>query len=65
MQFILNESIYCRIELSLCLMSLSFYPGERGLTVLCTKPKILFCDLKLSPGSSRSCKMIEYVNFLQ
>lgn len=36
----------------------SFVPnkGERGLTVLCTKPKILFCDLKLAPGDSRSFK---------
>ncbi|XP_025077254.1 RAB6A-GEF complex partner protein 2-like isoform X1 [Pomacea canaliculata] len=34
----------------------SFVPnkGERGLTVLCTKPKILFCDLKLQPGESRT-----------
>ncbi|XP_041361064.1 RAB6A-GEF complex partner protein 2-like [Gigantopelta aegis] len=33
----------------------SFVPnkGERGLTVLTTKPKILFCDLKLQPGEMR------------
>ncbi|XP_046562639.1 RAB6A-GEF complex partner protein 2-like [Haliotis rubra] len=34
----------------------SFVPtkGERGLTVLSTKPKILFCDLRLPRGDSRS-----------
>lgn len=34
----------------------SFVPnkGERGLTVMCTKPRILFCDLKLQPGESKS-----------
>ncbi|XP_067665114.1 RAB6A-GEF complex partner protein 2-like [Haliotis asinina] len=34
----------------------SFVPtkGERGLTVLSTKPKILFCDLRLSRGDSKS-----------
>ncbi|KAL3831384.1 hypothetical protein ACJMK2_023136 [Sinanodonta woodiana] len=34
----------------------SFAPskGERGLTVLATKPKILFCDLKLGPGESKT-----------
>jgi len=35
--------------------------GERGLTVLCTKPKILFCDLTLSPGQSRSYTFEEVV----
>ncbi|XP_005105226.1 RAB6A-GEF complex partner protein 2 [Aplysia californica] len=41
----------------------SFIPnkGERGLTVLCTKPKILFCDLKLSPGMSRSYTFEEVI----
>jgi len=41
----------------------SFIPnkGERGLTVLCTKPKILFCDLTLSPGQSRSYTFEEVV----
>ncbi|XP_074650930.1 RAB6A-GEF complex partner protein 2-like [Tubulanus polymorphus] len=28
--------------------------GERGTTVLSTKPKILFCDLSLRPGESKS-----------
>ncbi|MCL4121915.1 UNVERIFIED_CONTAM: hypothetical protein GTU68_040351 [Idotea baltica] len=34
----------------------SFAPwrGERGHVVLATKPKILFCDLQLMPGQSRS-----------
>lgn len=34
----------------------SFVPnkGERGLTVLSTKPRILFCDLKLAAGESKS-----------
>lgn len=34
----------------------SFVPsmGERGLTVLSTKPKILFCDMKLEPGESKT-----------
>ncbi|XP_063878543.1 RAB6A-GEF complex partner protein 2-like isoform X2 [Scylla paramamosain] len=34
----------------------SFAPcrGERGRVVLSTKPKILFCDLQLLPGESRS-----------
>ncbi|XP_046354863.1 RAB6A-GEF complex partner protein 2-like [Haliotis rufescens] len=34
----------------------SFVPtkGERGLTVLSTKPKILFCDLRLQRGESKS-----------
>ncbi|XP_029643732.1 RAB6A-GEF complex partner protein 2 [Octopus sinensis] len=33
----------------------SFVPnkGEKGCTVLSTKPKILFCDLKLAPGESK------------
>ncbi|KAK7009704.1 RAB6A-GEF complex partner protein 2-like isoform X1 [Biomphalaria glabrata] len=35
--------------------------GERGLTVLCTKPKILFCDLKLSPGMKRSYQFEEVI----
>lgn len=34
----------------------SFIPnkGERGLTVLTNKPRILFCDLRLEPGESKS-----------
>lgn len=41
----------------------SFVPnkGERGLTVLCTKPKILFCDLKLQPGDSRSFRFVDAI----
>lgn len=35
----------------------SFAPcrGDKGHIVLSTKPKILFCDLRLSPGESKSC----------
>ncbi|RUS80875.1 hypothetical protein EGW08_011346 [Elysia chlorotica] len=41
----------------------SFVPnkGERGLTVLCTKPKILFCDLKLAPGATRTYQYEEVI----
>ncbi|CAG5127630.1 unnamed protein product [Candidula unifasciata] len=35
--------------------------GERGLTVLCTKPTILFCDLKLAPGMSRTYQYEEVI----
>lgn len=35
--------------------------GERGLTVLSTKPRILFCDLKLAAGESKSCMLIRGV----
>lgn len=30
----------------------------QGNVVLETKPKILFCDLRLSPGETRSCKSL-------
>jgi len=36
--------------------------GERGLTVLCSKPKILFCDLTLSPGQSRTYTFEEVIS---
>ncbi|XP_029439049.1 RAB6A-GEF complex partner protein 2 isoform X3 [Rhinatrema bivittatum] len=29
--------------------------GERGQCILSTPPKILFCDLRLDPGESKSC----------
>lgn len=32
-----------------------YWVGERGLTVLSTKPRILFCDLRLGAGESRTC----------
>lgn len=32
----------------------------QGNVVLETKPKILFCDLRLSPGETRSCKQCTY-----
>jgi len=46
---------------SLCLLlcsDTSFAPcrGERGHVVLSTKPRILFCDLRLSTGESKSCE---------
>lgn len=36
----------------------SFAPclTDNGHVVLSTKPKILFCDVGLSPGESKSCK---------
>lgn len=36
-----------------CSLSL---PGERGQCILSTPPKILFCDLRLDPGESKSCE---------
>ncbi|XP_013390903.1 RAB6A-GEF complex partner protein 2-like [Lingula anatina] len=30
------------------------FPGERGLTVWSSKPKILFCDLRLGPGEQKT-----------
>ena len=39
-----------------------FFTGESGHVVLSTKPKILFCDLKLLPGESKTCKLINFVN---
>jgi hypothetical protein len=38
----------------------SFLPnkGENGLVVYTSKPKILFCDLKLDANNSKSCKNI-------
>lgn len=29
---------------------------QDGKIEICTKPKILFCDLKLSPGQTKTCK---------
>lgn len=34
----------------------SSLPGERGQCILSTPPKILFCDLRLDPGESKSCE---------
>lgn len=31
------------------------FTGERGQCVLDTPPKILFCDLRLDPGESKTC----------
>ncbi|XP_059161656.1 RAB6A-GEF complex partner protein 2-like isoform X3 [Physella acuta] len=58
-----RRSILSTEEASTTGCETSFVPnkGERGLTVLCTKPKILFCDLKLSPGSSRSYQFEEVI----
>ncbi|XP_054721072.1 RAB6A-GEF complex partner protein 2-like [Uloborus diversus] len=43
-------------ELATASQETSFIPcrGESGHVVLSTKPKILFCDLKLSPGQSKT-----------
>ncbi|KAE8750094.1 hypothetical protein FOCC_FOCC003218 [Frankliniella occidentalis] len=43
-------------ELSITNKDTSFAPcrGENGHVVLSTKPKILFCDLRLAPGESRT-----------
>ena len=32
--------------------------GELGHCLLATEPKILFCDLKLAPGETQTCKFI-------
>lgn len=31
------------------------HPGQ-GCVVLATEPRILFCDLRMSPGESKSCE---------
>uniref|UniRef100_A0A1B6CB05 RAB6A-GEF complex partner protein 2 n=1 Tax=Clastoptera arizonana TaxID=38151 RepID=A0A1B6CB05_9HEMI len=43
-------------EVSMSSTDTSFAPcrGDKGRIVLSTKPKILFCDLRLSPGESKS-----------
>ncbi|XP_075221837.1 RAB6A-GEF complex partner protein 2 isoform X2 [Lycorma delicatula] len=43
-------------EVSISSSDTSFAPcrGDRGRIVLSTKPKILFCDLRLSPGESKT-----------
>ena len=57
-------------EVSTTACDTSFVPskGERGMTVLSTKPKILFCDMRLDPGESKTCKslapMVQINNFL-
>lgn len=35
---------------------------DNGHVVLNTKPKILCCDLRLSPGESKTCKFISNFN---
>ena len=44
----------------------SFVPhhGERGQVIVATKPKILFCDLCLFPGESKSCEFLNLYLFL-
>lgn len=37
---------------------------DNGHVVLNTKPKILCCDLRLSPGGNKTCKFV-YKNFNQ
>lgn len=36
----------------------AFSAGERGQCVLDTPPKILFCDLRLDPGESKTCMCV-------
>lgn len=47
----------------------SFAPckSENGYVVLSTKPKILFCDLSLAKGESKSCKKCfnYFIHFLE
>ncbi|KAL5005057.1 hypothetical protein ScPMuIL_018513 [Solemya velum] len=45
-----------KVGINITLHSPGFVPskGERGFTVLATKPKILFCDLRLEPGDSKT-----------
>lgn len=31
---------------------------QDGKIEICTKPRILFCDLRLSPGQTRTCKLV-------
>lgn len=38
--------------------ALSASSQGQGCVVLATDPRILFCDLRLSPGESKSCKTI-------
>ena len=38
--------------------------GEEGRCLLSTQPKILFCDLELAPGESRTCKCKWPVSFI-
>ncbi len=42
----------------------SFLPnkGENGIVVYTSKPKILFCDLKLDQNNSKSCKTLFFFN---
>lgn len=35
-----------------------YFLGERGQCILSTPPKILFCDLRLDPGESKSCECL-------
>ena len=41
----------------MCILCL-FGAGERGSTVLSTRPSILFCDLTLAPGETHTCKSL-------
>jgi len=39
------------------------YSGEKGSTVLATKPTILVCDLTLPPGDSQTCQWLVTFTF--
>lgn len=43
----------------------SFMPnkGENGIIIYSSKPKILFCDLKLEPNVSKSCNFYSFFSF--
>lgn len=51
-----SNSPVAQEELAVSNKNTSFAPcvGERGHVVLATKPKILFCDVRLLPGESKS-----------
>lgn len=48
-----NSELLIMIYVACCFMSVA---GEQGRCLLSTQPKILFCDLELAPGESRTCK---------
>ena len=51
-----NDSLATNIEIvPLDSTALIATKGETGQTVYTSKPCVLFCDLKLQPGESRTC----------
>ena len=41
------------------------YLGEKGSTVLATRPTILFCDLSLAPGESQTCGLFGVITIIK